>query len=180
MLRACPFCTRSVMFPCPPSTVFLAALQMRCKNSDTLLLGTPGILCAWALQGYFSVGHCRDTLRLGTSVKHWALQGYLVVGHCRDTWWLGSAGILGGYSLQSASSRARTTSTLKSNNATARVGNNFDNLLSAYSYPETFNPKPFTLKRVEVICGGPYPQIRRMVAALPLAPPLLGAGPRNS
>ena len=56
-----PFCTRSVMFPCPPSTVFLAALQMRCKSSDTLLLGTPGILCAWALQGYFAVGHCKDT-----------------------------------------------------------------------------------------------------------------------
>ena len=85
------------------------------------------------------VGHCRDTLRLGTSVKHcrethwlgtakilggWALQGYLVVGHCRDTLRLGTAGILGGWSLKSASSRARTTSTLKSNNPTARVGNN--------------------------------------------------------
>ena len=38
---------------------------------DTLWLGTAGILCGWALQGYLVVGHCRDTLRLGTSVKHW-------------------------------------------------------------------------------------------------------------
>ena len=45
-----------------------------------------------------------------------------MVGHCRDTWWLGTAGILGGWSRKSASSRARTTSTLKSNNPTARVG----------------------------------------------------------
>ena len=35
------------------------------------------------------VGHCRDTLRLGTSIKH-----------CRDTHWLGTAGILGGLALQ--------------------------------------------------------------------------------
>ena len=71
------------------------------------------------------VDHCRDTLRLG-SVRIfccWALQGYSAVGHCRDTWWLGTAGILSGWSLKSASSRARTTSTLKSNNPTARVGN---------------------------------------------------------
>ena len=63
---------------------------MRCKNIDTLLLGTPGILIGWALQGYSAVGHCRDTLRLGTAgiLGGWALQGYLVVGHCRDTWWL--------------------------------------------------------------------------------------------
>ena len=52
-------------------------------------LGTAGILCGWALQGYFAVGHCRDTLRLGTSVKR-----------CRDTHWLGTAGILGGWALQ--------------------------------------------------------------------------------
>ena len=57
-------------FPCPLSTVFLAALEMHCKNIDTLRLGTAGILCGWALQGY------------------------LVAGHCRDTWWLGTAGIL--------------------------------------------------------------------------------------
>ena len=84
------------------------------------------------------VGHCRDTLQLGTSVKHcrdthwlgtagilggWALQGYSALEHCRDTWWLGTAVIRGGWSLKSASSRARTTSTLRSNNPTARVGN---------------------------------------------------------
>ena len=51
---------------------------------DALRLVTAGILCGWALQGYLVVGHCRDTLRLGTSVKH-----------CRDTHWLGTAGILG-------------------------------------------------------------------------------------
>ena len=101
---------------------------------DTLRLGTAGILCGWALQGYSAVGRCRDTLRLGAAGRlglgtagilcGWALQGYSAVGHCRDTWWLGTAGILGGGSLKSASSRARTTSTLKSNNPTARVGNN--------------------------------------------------------
>ena len=48
---------------------------------DTLQLGTAGILDGWALQGYLVVGQCRDTLRS-------ALQGDLVVGHCRDTWWL--------------------------------------------------------------------------------------------
>ena len=71
------------------------------------------------------VGHCRDTLQLSTAgiLCSWALQGYSAVGQCRDTWWLGNAGILGGWSLKSASSRARTTSTLKSNNPTARVGN---------------------------------------------------------
>ena len=52
-------------------------------------MGTAGILCAWALQGYLMVGHCRDTLRMGTSVKH-----------CRDTPRLGTAGILGGWALQ--------------------------------------------------------------------------------
>ena len=40
-------------------------------------MGTAGILCSWALQGYFAVGHI-----------HKALQGYSLVGHCRDTWWL--------------------------------------------------------------------------------------------
>ena len=72
-----------------------------------------GILCGCALQGYLVVGHCRDTLQLGISVKH-----------CRDTHWLGAAGILGGWSLKSVSSRGRTTFTLQSNNPTARVGNN--------------------------------------------------------
>ena len=91
---------------------------------DTLLLGTAGILSGGALQGYFAVGQCKDTLRLGTAgiLDGWALQGYSAVGHCRDTWWLGTAGILSGWSLMSAPSRARTTSTLKSNNPTARVG----------------------------------------------------------
>ena len=89
---------------------------MRCKNIDTLRLGTAGILGGWALQGYLVVGQCKDTLWLG-------LQGYSAVGHCRDIWWLGTAGILGGWSRKSASSRARTTSTLQSNNPTARVGN---------------------------------------------------------
>ena len=79
---------------------------------DTLRFGTAGIVGGWALQGYLVVGHCRDALQLGTSVKH-----------CRDTHWFGSAGILGGWSLKSVFSRARTTSTLKSNSSTARVGN---------------------------------------------------------
>ena len=99
-------------------------------------------LYGWALQGYVLVRHCRDTWWLGAAgiLCGSALQGYFVVGHCRDTWWFGTtgilcgwalqgyfvvglAGILGGWSLKSASSRARTTSTLKSNNPTARVGN---------------------------------------------------------
>ena len=72
------------------------------------------------------MGHCRDTRRFGTAgiLCGWALHGYSAVGHCGDTCWLGTAGILGGWSLKSASSRARTTSTLKFNNPTARVGNN--------------------------------------------------------
>ena len=57
--------------------------------TTVLLLGTAGILCGCALQGYLVVGHCRDTLRL-------ALQGYVAIERCRDTWWLGTAGILGG------------------------------------------------------------------------------------
>ena len=91
---------------------------------DTLRLGTAGILCGWARQGYLVVRHCKDTLRLGTQgiLCGWARQGYLVVGHCRHTSRLGTAGILGGWSLKSASSRARTTSTLKSNSPTARWG----------------------------------------------------------
>ena len=82
----------------PPSTVFLAAQQLRCKNIDTLLLGTPGIFCAWALQGYFSVGPCRDIWWLDTVriLCSWALQGYFAVGHCMDTLRLGTARILSG------------------------------------------------------------------------------------
>ena len=65
------------------------------------------------------VGHCEDILRLGTAgiLCGWALRGYFAVGHCRETWWLGTAGILSGWSLKSASSRARTTSTVKFSNA---------------------------------------------------------------
>ena len=100
LLRASPpssrYCTRSVTFLGPPSTVFRAALQMRCKNIDILLLGTPGIFGGWTLQGYSAVGHCRDTWHLGTA----GLQGYSLVGHCGDTWWLGTAGILCGSALQ--------------------------------------------------------------------------------
>ena len=103
-----------------------------CK--DALRLGNLRILCGWALQGYSAVGlgHCRDTLRLGTAgiLCGWALQGYLgwalqghsAVGHCRDTLRLGTAWIFGGWSPESASSRARTTSILRSSNPTARVG----------------------------------------------------------
>ena len=39
-----------------------------------------------------------------------------MVGHCRDILRLGIVGIFGDWSLKSASSRARTTSALKSNN----------------------------------------------------------------
>ena len=61
-------------------------------------LGTAGILCCWALQEYsaVAVGLCRDTvLFLGTAgiLGGWE---YLVVGHCRDTLRLGTAGILCG------------------------------------------------------------------------------------
>ena len=83
-------------------------------------MGTAGTLGGWALQGHLVVG------RLGTAGT---LGG--------DTWWLGSTGTLGGWALQghlvgtlggwalkSACSRASTTSSLKSNNPTVRVGNN--------------------------------------------------------
>ena len=80
-------------------------------NVDTLRLGTIGILCGralqgyfkgWALQGYSAVGHCRDTLRLSTAgiLGGWALQGYSAVGHGRDTLQLGTPGIFGGWALQ--------------------------------------------------------------------------------
>ena len=97
---------------------------------DTWWLGTAGTLGGWARQGHLVVGHCvvghcRDTWWLGTAgtLGGWALQGHLVVGHCRDTWWLGTAGTLGGWALKSASSRASTASSLKSNHPTVRVGN---------------------------------------------------------
>ena len=117
-------------------------------TAGILGLVTAGTLCGWALQGYSAVEHCRDTwvgqckdtLWLGTAgilCCGWALQGYLgwavqghsAVGHCRDTLRLGAAGILGGWSLKSASSRARTTSILKSSNPTARVGNKKNQLV---------------------------------------------------
>ena len=37
------------------------------KAPNRSQLGTARILCSWALQGYFAVEHCRDTLRLGTA-----------------------------------------------------------------------------------------------------------------
>ena len=44
---------------------------------DTLRLGTAGILCGWGLRGYSAVGHCWDTLWLDYG---WALPGYSMVG----------------------------------------------------------------------------------------------------
>ena len=66
---------------------------------DTLLLGAAGMLCGscWSMQGNCAViGHCRDTW-LGTAgiLTGCALLGYPAVGHCKDTLWLGTAGILG-------------------------------------------------------------------------------------
>ena len=70
------------------------------------------IVCGRALQGYSEVGHCRDTLRLGTAgtlcvplctagiLCDWALLGYSAVGHCWDTLWLSTAGILCGWGLR--------------------------------------------------------------------------------
>ena len=55
------------------------------------------------LQGYLVVGHCRNTLRLGTEDTLQlgkALRAYSAVGHFRDTWWLGTARILCGWALQ--------------------------------------------------------------------------------
>ena len=84
-----PFSGAAVLAPATaqadPRRGPLAALQMRCKNIDTLLLGTPRILCSWAPQGYFAVGHCRDTLRLVIAgiLFGWTLQGYFAVGHIR-------------------------------------------------------------------------------------------------
>ena len=64
---------------------------------DTLRLGTAGILGGVALQGYSAVGHCRDTHWLGTAgiLRGWALQGHSAAGHCRDIWWFGTAGLCG-------------------------------------------------------------------------------------
>ena len=61
------------------------------------------ILCDWAQSRYSVVGHCRDTLRLGTAgilwqlgtagilCVRWALLGYCVIGHCKDILRLGTA-----------------------------------------------------------------------------------------
>ena len=130
---------------------------------DTLRLGSVRILISWALQGYSAVGYCRDTWWLGTAgilcgwahplsiagiLIGWALQGYSAVRHCRDTWWLGTAGILGGWSLKSALSRARTTSTLKSNNPTARVRKNTDNSQHVSSWLQNVRSGAVTLNPV--------------------------------
>ena len=60
---------------------------------DAWWLGTVGIRCGWARQGYSAVGHCGDTWRGGAAgiLGGWALQGCLVVGHCRDALRLGTA-----------------------------------------------------------------------------------------
>ena len=73
-----------------------------------------------------------------------------MVGHGRDTLRLGSAGILGGWSRKSASSRARTTSTLKSNNPTARVGNNpIINIIQLLLRGGSTQPKPYNIALYE-------------------------------
>ena len=57
-------------------------------------LGTAGILWGCAVQVYFAVNHCKDTLWFGAASIvcgwgtaripcGWALQGYYEVGHCR-------------------------------------------------------------------------------------------------
>ena len=66
-------------------------------NIYALLLGTPGILCGWALQGYFAVGPCRDIwLDTGGILCSWALQGYFAFGDCEDTLRLDTAKIFSG------------------------------------------------------------------------------------
>ena len=70
------------------------------------------ILCGWALQGYLVVGHCTDTLWLGTTriLGDWALQAYSSAGHCKDFLPLGTAGTRCHGALQAGSwRRARTT-----------------------------------------------------------------------
>ena len=52
--------------------------------------------------------------------------------HCRDTWWLGTAGILGGWPLLSASVGRGQHLLLKSNNPTARVGNKQHTFMKAF------------------------------------------------
>ena len=47
----------------------------RCR--DTLRLGTAGILCGWALQGYLVVGQGTAGILCG-----WALQEYFAIEHC--------------------------------------------------------------------------------------------------
>ena len=56
-------------------------------------LGNPGKVCGWALgtPGRLGVGHCRETLGLGTPGG---------VGHSRETLGLGTPGRLWGWALQ--------------------------------------------------------------------------------
>ena len=131
---------------------------------DTLRLGTAGMRGGWALRGYLVVGHCRDTWWLGTAGIRggWALQGYLVVGHCRDTLRLGTAGILGDWSLKSASSRARTTSTLKSNNPTARVGKNVLLYLALWHFQPSKSLRLLYVGFSEIKGLGSWPKWRKM------------------
>ena len=103
-----------------------------------------GIFCDWALQRYFSIGHCRDILRFGivgisggwANFYDWiypldiegifigrAFQGYLEIGYYRDILGMDITGIFGGWSLKSIYSRARTISIYKSNNPITRAGN---------------------------------------------------------
>ena len=96
----------------------------RCR--DTVRLGTAGILCGWALQGYSAAGHCRDTLHLGTedtlrlgTAGYSA--GYSAVGHCRDTWWLGTAEIFCGWALQGYSVVGHCRNTLPLSTAFRRA-----------------------------------------------------------
>ena len=58
-----------------------------------VVMGAARTFGVWALQGYFAVGHCKDTWWLGSAgtICGWARQGQSAVGPCRDSWWLGTA-----------------------------------------------------------------------------------------
>ena len=77
-----------------------------------MVVGTAGTLGGWALKGYLVARHGRDIPRSGTAGT---LGGW------------GTAGMLGGGHQSGSGRTARTTQTLKSNNPTARVGNNGPN-----------------------------------------------------
>ena len=70
-----------------------------CRN--TWWLATPGMLGGWALQGYFAVGHCRDTMQGDPSIGHCKDTLRL----CRDTQRLGIAGMRCHSALQSGSAQ---------------------------------------------------------------------------